>query len=63
MRNDPIVEEIRKARDAHASRFGYDLQAIYEDIKKQEQACGRELVRLSPNRLDDGSREKSSKAA
>ena len=62
MRNDPIVEEIRKARDAHASRFGYDLQAIYEDIKKQEQACGRELVRLSP-RLDDDSREKSSKAA
>ena len=34
--NDPIVDEIRKYRDAHAARFHYDLDAIYRDIKQRE---------------------------
>jgi hypothetical protein len=29
---DPIVEEVRKARDAYAKRFTYDLDAIYHDL-------------------------------
>ena len=48
MKDDPIVTEIRKIREAHAARFNYDLRAIYEDIKKQEQACEQELHRLAP---------------
>src|SRR5205085_11283085 len=34
--NDPIVEEVRRVRDAHAARFNYDLDAIFQDIKEQE---------------------------
>lgn len=34
--NDPIVDEIRKYREAHAARFNYDLDAIYRDIKERE---------------------------
>lgn len=34
--NDPIVDEVRRVRDAHAARFHYDLDAIYRDIKEQE---------------------------
>lgn len=33
---DPIVEEVRKARDAYAKRFNYDLDAIYRDLKAKE---------------------------
>jgi len=44
MIKDPIVEEIRKERDAHAARFNYDLNAIYEDIKRQEQENKREFI-------------------
>lgn len=33
---DPIVEEIRQFRDEYAEKFNYDLDKIYEDIKKQE---------------------------
>jgi len=28
MKKDPIVEEIRKIRQAHAAKFNYDLKAI-----------------------------------
>lgn len=41
---DPIVDEVRRARDAHAARFGYDLDAIFRDIKEQERASGLRFV-------------------
>ena len=33
---DEIVDEVRAVRDTHAAKFGYDLQAIYADLKKSE---------------------------
>ena len=36
MLNDEIVDEVRAIRDAHAAKFGYNLRAIYEDLKKSE---------------------------
>ncbi|VAX25745.1 hypothetical protein MNBD_NITROSPIRAE01-1072 [hydrothermal vent metagenome] len=44
MRKDPIVEEVRKVREAHAAQFGYNLDAIYRDLKKQEKKSGREFT-------------------
>ena len=38
--NDPIVDEVRRVRDAHAARFNYDLDAIFQDIKKREKESG-----------------------
>ena len=43
--NDPIVDEVRRARAAHAARFGYDLDAIFRDIKEQERRSGFQFVR------------------
>ncbi len=51
MINDPIVEEVRQAREAHAAQFGYDLRAIYEDIKKQQEASGKTFVSYPPRRI------------
>jgi len=50
MWKDPIVEEVRRVRDAHAARFNYDLRAIYEDFKALERASGRQYVCLPPKR-------------
>ena len=36
MKSDPIVDEVRKVREAHAARFNYDLSAICADLKKNE---------------------------
>jgi predicted RNase H-like HicB family nuclease len=48
--NDPIVDEVRRIRDAHAARFNYDLDAIYQDIKEQERKSNRTFV-APPTRL------------
>lgn len=44
---DEIVEEVRAIREAHAARLGYDLDAIYQDLKEQEQHSQRQIVTLS----------------
>ncbi|MCI0642051.1 MAG: hypothetical protein L0Y72_09715 [Gemmataceae bacterium] len=42
--SDPIVDEVRRARDEYAARFNYDLRAIFHDLKEQEKRSGRKLV-------------------
>jgi len=42
--NDPIVDEVRRIRDAHAARFNYDLDAIFRDIKEREKKSGLRFV-------------------
>jgi hypothetical protein len=41
---DPIVDEVRRVRDAYAARFDYNLDAIFRDIKEQEKKSGREFI-------------------
>jgi len=45
---DPIVEEIRKYREAHARKFKFDLHAICEDLRRKEKTCGHRVVSLPP---------------
>lgn len=42
--NDPIVDEVRRVRDAHAARFNYDLDAIFQDIRERERKSGLVFV-------------------
>ena len=46
MWTDEIVQEVRKEREAHAARFGYDLEAIWRDLKEQERRSGRPVLSL-----------------
>ncbi len=46
--NDPLVREVREVREKHAARFGYDLKAIFRDIKAQQEASGRTYVTYPP---------------
>ena len=54
MCRDPIVDEVRKVREAHAARFNYDLRAIYRDLKRQEKNSGRIFVSYPPRKCDSG---------
>ena len=45
--NDPIVAEVRAARDQHAARFGYDLKEIFRDLKARQESSGRKYVRYA----------------
>jgi hypothetical protein len=42
--SDPIVDEVRRARDAYAARFNYNLRAIFHDLKEKEKRSGRTVV-------------------
>ncbi len=48
MFNDPIVEEVRCARQKHAAQFQYDLRKIAEDLRMKEQQSGRKIVSYPP---------------
>ena len=50
--NDPIVDEVRRVRDAHAARFNYDLDAIFRDIKEQEKKSGRKFVSFTRDSVE-----------
>ena len=47
---DPIVEEVRRVREAHAARFNYDLDAIVRDLREQQKNSGRTYITLPPRR-------------
>lgn len=51
MWEDPIVEEIRKIREAHAAEYNYDSRAIFRALKEAEIASGHKVVRLPPRRI------------
>jgi len=50
MFKDPIVEEVRAARQRHSARFNHDLKAIVDDFKKKEAQLDRPIVSLAPKR-------------
>jgi len=60
---DPIVEEVRKARQDHAREFNHDLVAICRDLKRIESACGHTLVSLPPKLLTKASSRPRSSVA
>lgn len=49
--NDPIVEEVRRAREEHAEKFDYDLKAIFADLRKQQRESGGEYVSFPAKRV------------
>lgn len=48
---DPIVEEVRRARDAYARQFNYDLDAICEDLRNPDKTAGHPTILLPPKRV------------
>ncbi len=48
MFRDLIVEEIRKHREEYAAQFNYDIDAICDDIRRQQQQSGRRVVTRKP---------------
>jgi len=60
MARDPIVEEVRRTRDAIAREYNYDIRAIVHALQRQEVDRGRHLVSLPPKRLPPGQTERMS---
>lgn len=48
MWEDEIVEQTRKLREEYAAKFGFDLDAIYQDLKEKEKQGRQKVVSLKP---------------
>ncbi len=59
-RRDPIVEEVRRHREAIAREHGDDLDAIIAAFQRQDASDSHPTVSLAPKRIDQGLRPKSS---
>jgi hypothetical protein len=59
-RRDPIVEEVRRHREAIAREHGDDLDAIIAAFQRQDASDSRPTVSLAPKRIDRRRGPKSS---
>jgi hypothetical protein len=48
MKPDPIVDEVRKVREAHAAKFNHEISAICADLRKKEKTSGHPVVSGQP---------------
>lgn len=44
MKDDPIVEEVRKVRDRYAKQFNYDAERIVQDLNARAKAHSSRVV-------------------
>ena len=52
MFDDPIVQDVRSARHAHASQFDNDLAAIVAHLRRLESESGRRYVNFPPRLVE-----------
>lgn len=52
MKEDPVVEEVRRIRWEYAKRFNFDLRAIAADLRKHEQQHLNRLVSFPPKKAE-----------
>lgn len=44
---DEIIKEIHKYREEFAAKFNYDIKAMFEYLREQQQKSGRKYVSFS----------------
>jgi hypothetical protein len=52
MTSDPIVDEVRAARDAFAKEHDYDLARIFDALREMARKDGGARVTLPPRRVE-----------
>ena len=50
MKTDPIIAEVRHARDVLAAKFNYDVAAIVRDAQKRQRQSKLKVVSLQPRK-------------
>ena len=48
MNTDPVIAEIRKIKEEIASEYGFDVRKLGEALIREQEASGRDIVRLEP---------------
>ena len=58
---DPIVAEVRRAREQLAAEFGYDLRALFAEMQKRQATSGRVYANRPIQRVPTGSQNPTRK--
>lgn len=48
MKDDPIVEEVRRVRREYAERFGFDIRSMAADLSRREERHPDRIVSFPP---------------
>ena len=51
MKDDPIIEEVRRIKREHAARYGYDVRKIVQALIDKQEKDKRPKVSLPPRRI------------
>lgn len=54
---DAIEQELHAVREAYAREFGYDVHAMFEDLRAQQEKSGRSVVSFPARRVGEGQGE------
>jgi len=50
MPKDPIVDEVRRIREAEAAKYGFDVKAILAASKRRQRRSRHRVVSLAPKK-------------
>lgn len=53
---DEIIAEVRAIRDSMAAEFGYDVELLFDEVKRREQMSARPKLAPAPKLLSAVSR-------
>jgi hypothetical protein len=59
---DTIIEEVRRFRDEYARQFNYDLHAMCEDLRREQQRSGLRTVSFPRRPVQGGAPTEAIKA-
>lgn len=48
---DEIIAEVRAIREGLAAKHDYDLDRLYQEAKRREEASDREILKPAPKRI------------
>lgn len=59
--HDPIVEEVRKRGEDYAASFDFDLDRMFEDLRRRQDESGRPVVDFSRKGTEKKSHRRDSR--
>jgi hypothetical protein len=55
---DPIVEEIHKIRKEFAEKFDYNVDSMFEDLRKKQTESNRKIVSFTKSKKQNTNEKK-----
>jgi len=58
---DPIVEEVRKRGEEYAAKFDFDIDRMFDDLRRLQKESGEPVISFSREENDSTSHRRNSR--